>query len=154
MERMEKKAEEPGGSSHATIEVRDVHKRFGNTRALHGMSFVVRPGQITGFVGPNGAGKSTTMRVILGLDRPDRVGGRPYPTLRTPSSTSAPCSTPLPCSRVVPAVATPCGRWVLRRCGVPVFGSGVGDGWASVAVQQAGRLVSLRWVGVSHTVDR
>ncbi|MEU9366182.1 ATP-binding cassette domain-containing protein [Streptomyces avermitilis] len=72
----------------ATIEVRDVHKRFGSTRALDGMTFDVRPGQVTGFVGPNGAGKSTTMRVILGLDRPDRgaahVGGRPYRDLRTP----------------------------------------------------------------------
>lgn len=47
-------------------------KRFGSTRALDGMTFEVRPGQVTGFVGPNGAGKSTTMRVILGLDRPDR----------------------------------------------------------------------------------
>ncbi|MFI5801612.1 ATP-binding cassette domain-containing protein [Streptomyces sp. NPDC051561] len=75
-------------TSDATIEVRDVHKRFGGTQALDGMSFVVRPGQITGFVGPNGAGKSTTMRVVLGLDRPDRgsalVGGRPYAGLRTP----------------------------------------------------------------------
>ncbi|MGI5423686.1 ATP-binding cassette domain-containing protein [Streptomyces sp. CA-179760] len=72
----------------AVIEVRDVYKRFGTTQALDGMSFSVRPGQITGFVGPNGAGKSTTMRVILGLDRPDKgstlVGGRPYQTLRTP----------------------------------------------------------------------
>ncbi|MFD6287025.1 ATP-binding cassette domain-containing protein [Streptomyces sp. NPDC060205] len=72
----------------AVIEVRDVYKRFGSTQALDGMSFSVRPGQITGFVGPNGAGKSTTMRVILGLDRPDKgsalVGGRPYHTLRTP----------------------------------------------------------------------
>ncbi|MFE9997722.1 ATP-binding cassette domain-containing protein [Streptomyces avermitilis] len=72
----------------ATIEVRDVHKHFGSTRALDGMTFDVRPGQVTGFVGPNGAGKSTTMRVILGLDRPDRgaalVGGRPYRDLRTP----------------------------------------------------------------------
>lgn len=63
-------------------------KRFGSTRALDGMTFDVRPGQVTGFVGPNGAGKSTTMRVILGLDRPDRgealVGGVPYRSLRTP----------------------------------------------------------------------
>lgn len=63
-------------------------KRFGSTRALDGMTFEVRPGQVTGFVGPNGAGKSTTMRVILGLDRPDRgevlVGGVPYRSLRTP----------------------------------------------------------------------
>ncbi|MFD7966277.1 ATP-binding cassette domain-containing protein [Streptomyces zaomyceticus] len=74
--------------SRATIEVRDVGKRFGSTRALDGMTFDVRPGQVTGFVGPNGAGKSTTMRVILGLDRPDRgealVGGVPYRSLRTP----------------------------------------------------------------------
>jgi ABC-2 type transport system ATP-binding protein len=50
------------------IEVSGVHKRFGSTVALDGMTFTVPPGQVTGFVGPNGAGKSTTMRVILGLD--------------------------------------------------------------------------------------
>ncbi|MFI2352087.1 ATP-binding cassette domain-containing protein [Streptomyces sp. NPDC019443] len=74
--------------SDATIEVTDVRKRFGSTQALDGMTFNVRPGQVTGFVGPNGAGKSTTMRVILGLDRPDKgtalVGGRRYQDLRTP----------------------------------------------------------------------
>ncbi|MFD0309940.1 ATP-binding cassette domain-containing protein [Streptomyces sp. NPDC127119] len=74
--------------SDARIEVRDVRKHFGSTRALDGMTFDVRPGQVTGFVGPNGAGKSTTMRVILGLDRPDEgtalVGGRRYRDLRTP----------------------------------------------------------------------
>ncbi|MFD0690291.1 ABC transporter ATP-binding protein [Actinomadura fibrosa] len=72
----------------ATIEVRDLRKRFGSTVAVDGLSFTVGPGQVTGFVGPNGAGKSTTMRMILGLDRPDAgtalVGGRPYRTLRAP----------------------------------------------------------------------
>ncbi|MER7133022.1 ATP-binding cassette domain-containing protein [Streptosporangium saharense] len=72
----------------ATIEVNGLRKRFGPTVALDGMSFTVRPGQVTGFVGPNGAGKSTTMRVILGLDAADAghalVGGRPYTTLRRP----------------------------------------------------------------------
>jgi ABC-2 type transport system ATP-binding protein len=71
-----------------TIEVRDLRKRYGRTVAVDGLSFRVEPGHVTGFVGPNGAGKSTTMRVILGLDRPDSgtalVGGRPYRTLRTP----------------------------------------------------------------------
>ena len=66
----------------ATIEVSGLRKRFGPAVALDGMTFSVRPGHVTGFVGPNGAGKSTTMRVILGLDRPDEgtalVGGRPY----------------------------------------------------------------------------
>jgi ABC-2 type transport system ATP-binding protein len=71
-----------------TIEVSGLHKRFGVTVALDGMSFTVTPGQVTGFVGPNGAGKSTTMRVIVGLDAPDEghalVGGRPYRSLRRP----------------------------------------------------------------------
>ena len=72
----------------ATIEVTGLRKRFGPTLALDGMTFTVRPGQVTGFVGPNGAGKSTTMRVILGLDAADAgtalVGGRPYASLRCP----------------------------------------------------------------------
>jgi ABC-2 type transport system ATP-binding protein len=70
------------------ITVSGLRKRFGATTALDGMSFTVRPGQVTGFVGPNGAGKSTTMRVILGLDAADAgqalVGGRPYRSLRDP----------------------------------------------------------------------
>jgi ABC-2 type transport system ATP-binding protein len=72
----------------ARIEVSGVHKRFGPTVALDGMTFTVGPGQVTGFVGPNGAGKSTTMRVILGLDAPDAgtalIGGRPYRELHPP----------------------------------------------------------------------
>jgi len=74
----------------ATIDVAGLRKRFGATAALDGMSFTVRPGQVTGFVGPNGAGKSTTMRVILGLDSADEgtalIGGMPYPRLRHPLS--------------------------------------------------------------------
>jgi ABC-2 type transport system ATP-binding protein len=71
-----------------TIEVAGLRKRFGGTLALDEMTFTVSPGQVTGFVGPNGAGKSTTMRVILGLDKPDEgtalVSGRPYASLRDP----------------------------------------------------------------------
>jgi ABC-2 type transport system ATP-binding protein len=74
--------------SEATIVVSGLCRRFGPTVALDGMSFTVRPGQVTGFVGPNGAGKSTTMRVILGLDTADQgralIGGRPYRSLRRP----------------------------------------------------------------------
>ena len=72
----------------ARIEVSGVHKRFGSTVALDGMTFTVPAGQVTGFVGPNGAGKSTTMRVILGLDAPDAgtalIGGRAYRDLHPP----------------------------------------------------------------------
>jgi len=77
-------------SGEATIEVTNLYKRFGQTVALDGLSFTVRPGQVTGFVGPNGAGKSTTMRVILGLGSVEQgsalVGGRPYRSLRRPLS--------------------------------------------------------------------
>src|SRR5690349_11344075 len=76
------------GPMRATIEVHGLRKSFGPTLALDGMSFTVRPGQVTGFVGPNGAGKSTTMRVILGLDAAEAgtalVGGRRYQTLTHP----------------------------------------------------------------------
>jgi ABC-2 type transport system ATP-binding protein len=74
-----------------TIEVRDLHKRYGSSVAVDGLSFTVQPGLVTGFVGPNGAGKSTTMRVILGLDAAQEgtalVDGRPYRELRTPLRT-------------------------------------------------------------------
>jgi ABC-2 type transport system ATP-binding protein len=71
-----------------TIAVSGLRKRYGPTVALDGMTFTVRAGRVTGFVGPNGAGKSTTMRVVLGLDRPQEgralVAGRPYRGLRDP----------------------------------------------------------------------
>src|SRR5579863_5440891 len=70
------------------IEVTELRKRYGATQSLDGMTFDVRPGQVTGFIGPNGAGKSTTMRMILGLDAPDEgealVEGKPYARLRHP----------------------------------------------------------------------
>jgi ABC-2 type transport system ATP-binding protein len=53
------------------IEVQDLTKRFGEKLAVDHLSFTVQPGRVTGFLGPNGAGKSTTMRLILGLDRPN-----------------------------------------------------------------------------------
>ena len=70
------------------IEARGLTKRFGPRLAVDGLSFAVRPGRVTGFLGPNGSGKSTTMRLILGLDRPDagqaRIGGRRYRDLGWP----------------------------------------------------------------------
>jgi ABC-2 type transport system ATP-binding protein len=64
------------------IELAQLSKRYGRTVAVDGLTFRVEPGRVTGFLGPNGAGKSTTMRLILGLDRPDAgtvlVDGRPY----------------------------------------------------------------------------
>jgi ABC-2 type transport system ATP-binding protein len=60
----------PVRSVGPVIEVRNLSKRYGETVAVDGLSFTVRPGRVTGFLGPNGAGKSTTMRIMLGLDRP------------------------------------------------------------------------------------
>ena len=73
------------------IEVHDLTKRFGQKVAVDQLSFSVQPGKVTGFLGPNGAGKSTTMRLILGLDRPQRgvatIGGKRYSELPHPLRT-------------------------------------------------------------------
>ena len=50
----------------------DLHKSYGEVRALDGCSFAVRRGRMLGFLGPNGAGKTTAMRSIFGLVRLDR----------------------------------------------------------------------------------
>lgn len=70
------------------IEAHDLSKRYGEKVAVDHLSFSVQPGKVTGFLGPNGAGKSTTMRLILGLDRPDTgtatIGGHAYRDLAKP----------------------------------------------------------------------
>jgi ABC-2 type transport system ATP-binding protein len=70
------------------IEVSEVTKRYGKHVAVDALSFNVRPGHVTGFLGPNGAGKSTTLRMILGLDAPDRgeatIDGRRFGMLVRP----------------------------------------------------------------------
>jgi ABC-2 type transport system ATP-binding protein len=73
------------------IEARDLTKRYGDKTAVDHLSFTVAPGKVTGFLGPNGAGKSTTMRLILGLDRPQggtaTIDGRRYRDLADPLRT-------------------------------------------------------------------
>jgi ABC-2 type transport system ATP-binding protein len=53
------------------IEVNGLVKTYGSKRAVDGVSFSVKRGDILGFLGPNGAGKSTTMKMITGYVRPD-----------------------------------------------------------------------------------
>jgi ABC-2 type transport system ATP-binding protein len=71
------------------ITVKDLHKSFGTRTAVNNLSFTVDAGRVTGFVGPNGAGKSTTMRMMVGLTRPDRgsvsYDGVDYTDLRHPA---------------------------------------------------------------------
>lgn len=53
------------------LEVKSLHKTFGNFKALNGLDMAVPKGDIFGFLGSNGAGKSTTIRCILTLIKPD-----------------------------------------------------------------------------------
>jgi ABC-2 type transport system ATP-binding protein len=53
------------------IQISHLHKRFGKTVAVNGLSLDVFKGDVYGFLGPNGAGKTTTMRVLATLLRPD-----------------------------------------------------------------------------------
>ena len=65
------------------VSVSGLVKTFGATRALDGLDLEVASGEVHGFLGPNGSGKSTTIRVLLGLLRPDSgrtelLGGDPW----------------------------------------------------------------------------
>lgn len=53
------------------IEAMDLVKSFGGKRALDGLSFTARDGQVTGLLGPNGAGKTTALRMLYGVMQPD-----------------------------------------------------------------------------------
>jgi ABC-2 type transport system ATP-binding protein len=56
------------------VEVRDLVKSFGETKAVQGISFSVEQGEFFGLLGPNGAGKTTTIRMMTGVLRPDSGG--------------------------------------------------------------------------------
>jgi len=67
----------------AAITASQLTKSFGTTKALDALDLDVATGEVHGFLGPNGAGKSTTLRVLLGLLRPDAgeatlLGGDPW----------------------------------------------------------------------------
>jgi ABC-2 type transport system ATP-binding protein len=54
-----------------SIVVKQLLKKYGEQKAVNGISFSVQKGEIVGFLGPNGAGKSTTMKMITGYLEPD-----------------------------------------------------------------------------------
>ncbi|HUX03640.1 MAG TPA: ATP-binding cassette domain-containing protein [Acidimicrobiales bacterium] len=70
------------------LKIEHLTKRYGDTLAVDGLDFDVKPGVVTGFLGPNGSGKSTTMRIILGLDYATKgratINGKRYADLQTP----------------------------------------------------------------------
>ena len=53
------------------IELKGLTKAFGEVKAVDGVSFTARDGEITGLLGPNGAGKTTTLRMLYTLMKPD-----------------------------------------------------------------------------------
>lgn len=53
--------------SVASIRVRHLHFTYGGPEILHGLTFEIRPGEVTGLLGPNGAGKSTLLRILVGI---------------------------------------------------------------------------------------
>jgi len=69
-----------GTSGSAMIELKDLTKFYGDTKAVDGVSLSVGAGEIFGFIGPNGAGKTTTIRMMGGILAPTSgrvtVGGR------------------------------------------------------------------------------
>jgi len=71
------------------ISVTGLTKHYGDRVVVDDMTFDIAAGRVTGFVGPNGAGKSTTMRMMVGLTRPDngdvRYHGLAYTQLRRPA---------------------------------------------------------------------
>lgn len=73
------------------IEVAGLTKRHGRKPGVEDLTFTAAPGAVTGLVGPDGAGKSTTMRMVVGLDRPDagevRIAGTRYQDLPHPLRT-------------------------------------------------------------------
>ena len=58
-------------TAREVVSVRDLRKSYGATRAVDGVSFDVRGGEVFGIVGPNGAGKTTTVECLIGLRGPD-----------------------------------------------------------------------------------
>jgi ABC-2 type transport system ATP-binding protein len=61
----------PGVNRARAIEVAGLEKRYGNRRAVDGISFTIEPGEVYGLLGPNGAGKTTTVETLEGYRTPD-----------------------------------------------------------------------------------
>lgn len=113
------------------ITVVNLSKRRGSGLVVDNLTFEVRPGIVTGLVGLNGSGKSTTLRMILGLERPDAgqalIGGRRYGELADPLRA---VGAALDAGRVHPRRS---GRdhlrWLARAGGLSA--SGVDEYWSS-----------------------
>ena len=101
------------------ITISRLTKRYGDRLAVDDLTFDVAAGRVTGFVGPNGAGQSTTLRMMVGLTRPDsgevRFTASATGTSRAPRGPSDRSSTPAAC---IPNArpGTPAGHRRPQRC--------------------------------------
>lgn len=123
-----------------TISVKELTKRYGSNTVLDDVSFVVKPGRVTGFLGPNGSGKSTLMKIILNLASANEgtvtIGGRAYRDIDEPN-------------RLVGAMleseAFHPGRSGRNHLRVVATASGFSDGRVDELIDQ---------VGLSYAADR
>src|SRR2546430_6242770 len=60
------------GDTMAEVALADVSKKYGTVEAVRGLSLSIANGELVVLLGPTGAGKTTTLRLIAGLERPDR----------------------------------------------------------------------------------
>jgi ABC-2 type transport system ATP-binding protein len=72
------KSKEGATVSLNAIEANNLVKTFGDIRALNGLSFIVKPGEVYGLIGPNGAGKTTALRIIATLIGPSSGSARVF----------------------------------------------------------------------------
>ena len=72
------------------LQIKNLTKHFKNTRAVDHISLNVRRGDVYGFLGPNGAGKTTSIRMIMGIIKPDfgsiKLNGKDINTIRKENS--------------------------------------------------------------------
>ena len=107
------------------ISAQDVSVSYGGATVLEHVSLEVEPGEIVTLVGPNGSGKSTLVKVLLGVQKPDRGRVTRARRLRigyVPQKLHIDASLPMPVARFLSLPARkPAGRLaeVLERTGVP-----------------------------------